>query len=142
MDMNKGISAMQSKVGKSTYSMYGSRYYTDGTADCSGAVYYALRNGGGYDFGYIPSTETLHAYMRNNGFSLIAENKDFPMQRGDVIIWGKQGFSGGANGHTGIKKKEWQECTQFIGYQVNQEKVMTLITSTGLATNILQTQTV
>lgn len=69
--------------------MYGSRYYTDGTCDCSGSVYRILRESGGFNYGYIPSTETLHDYLLKLGYEKIAENTDFPMQRGDVIIWGK-----------------------------------------------------
>ncbi|MDP1013626.1 peptidoglycan amidohydrolase family protein, partial [Klebsiella pneumoniae] len=82
--------------------MQGSRNFSDGTCDCSGAVYYGLMQAGGSDFGYIPSTETLHAYLTQNGFKLIAENIGWNAQRGDVVIWGKQGFSAGAGGHTGI----------------------------------------
>lgn len=35
------------------------------------------------------------------------------MQRGDVIIWGKKGYSAGAGGHTGIAldNQNWIECT-------------------------------
>ena len=63
MDIDAAINALKLKVGDSTYSMYGSRNFSDGTCDCSGAVYYGLRKGGGSNFGYIPSTETLHTYL-------------------------------------------------------------------------------
>lgn len=104
-----------------TYSMYGSRTGDDGTADCSGAVYTALRYGGGSNFGYVPSTETLHAYLNNNGFTLIAENTEWEMKRGDVVIWGKIGQSAGAGGHTGIcvDNQNWIECTAWQGAGTN-----------------------
>jgi len=113
MDMQKGINVVKQFVNNCTYSMFGSRYYTDGTCDCSGSVYRILREAGGSNFGYIPSTETLHAYLLQNGFELIAENTDFNMQAYDVIIWGKRGYSAGANGHTGVAldNQNWIECT-------------------------------
>lgn len=115
IDMNKAIHFGQTMVGKISYSMYGSRYCTDGTCDCSGFVYRMLREGGGSNFGYIPSTETLHSYLIQNGFTLIAENKSWNMQKGDVVIWGKKGYSSGANGHTGIciDNQNWLECTAW-----------------------------
>lgn len=111
--MEQAIAWAVSKVGKFTYSMYGSRTGADGTADCSGFVYTAIRNGGGSNYGYVPSTETLHDYLLKNGFQLIAENKGWSMQRGDVVIWGKKGFSAGSGGHTGIclDNQTWVECT-------------------------------
>lgn len=115
IDMNKAINFGKTMVGKISYSMYGSRYCTDGTCDCSGFVYRMLREGGGSNFGYIPSTETLHSYLIQNGFTLIAENKSWNMQKGDVVIWGKKGYSSGANGHTGIciDNQNWLECTAW-----------------------------
>ena len=115
IDMNKAIHFGKTMVGKISYSMYGSRYCTDGTCDCSGFVYRMLREGGGSNFGYIPSTETLHSYLIQNGFTLIAENKSWNMQKGDVVIWGKKGYSWGANGHTGIciDNQNWLECTAW-----------------------------
>ena len=96
INMETAINSLMPYVNNSSYSMYGSRNYSDGTCDCSGAVYYALRHGGGFNYGYIPSTETLHDYLTKLGFEKIAENSDFPMQRGDVIIWGQKGYSAGA----------------------------------------------
>lgn len=116
VNMEQAISKMnQLKNAGVTYSMYGSRTGADGTADCSGAVYTALRAGGGTNFGYVPSTETLHAYLLLNGFKCIAENRDWSMQRGDVVIWGRKGESAGAGGHTGIctSNQLWYECTAW-----------------------------
>ena len=115
MDIDAAINALKKKIGKSTYSMEGSRDFSDGTCDCSGAVYYGLRKAGCSDFAYITSTETLHEYLVQNGITLKAENEPFNMEKGDIIIWGKQGQSAGANGHTGIciDNQNWIECTAW-----------------------------
>lgn len=85
-----------------TYSMDGSRVGTDGTADCSGAVYAALRTGGMPSAGYVLNTEGMHNWLLANGWQRVADNSDWNAQRGDVFIWGKIGESAGAGGHTGI----------------------------------------
>ncbi|WP_367368283.1 peptidoglycan amidohydrolase family protein [Schleiferilactobacillus harbinensis] len=85
-----------------TYSMDGSRTGTDGTADCSGAVYAALRAGGMPSAGWVLNTESMHNWLLANGWQRVADNSDWNAQRGDVFIWGKIGQSGGAGGHTGI----------------------------------------
>ena len=85
-----------------TYSMDGSRVGTDGTADCSGAVYAALRAGGMPSAGYVLNTESMHAWLLNDGWKRVADDSDWDAQRGDVFIWGKIGDSAGAGGHTGI----------------------------------------
>lgn len=115
VNMETAISFLKTKVGKVRYSMYGSRNFSDGTCDCSGAVYTALRKGGASDAGYILSTETLHSWLIKNGFKLIAENKSWAMKRGDVVIWGRKGQSAGAGGHTGIciDGQNWLECTAW-----------------------------
>lgn len=98
-----------------TYSMEGSRTGADGTADCSGSVYAALRSGGASDNGYVVSTETEHAWLIKNGFKLITENTSWDAKRGDVTIWGQKGASAGAGGHTGIwlDNQNWIECTAW-----------------------------
>ena len=85
-----------------TYSMSGSRIGTDGTADCSGAVYISLVKGGAKPHSYPVNTESEHAWLIANGFELIAFNKEWNMQRGDVLIFGLKGQSAGAGGHTAI----------------------------------------
>ena len=113
INIETGLAVVQRFVNNCYYSMEGSRYYTDGTCDCSGSVYRILRESGGFNYGYIPSTETLHDYLLKLGYEKIAENSDFPMQRGDVIIWGKKGYSAGSGGHTGVAldNQNWIECT-------------------------------
>lgn len=85
-----------------TYSMSGSRIGTDGTADCSGAVYISLVKGGAKPNSYPVNTESEHAWLIANDFDLIAFNKSWQMQRGDVLIFGIKGQSAGAGGHTAI----------------------------------------
>lgn len=85
-----------------TYSMNGSRIGTDGTADCSGAVYISLVKGGAKPNSYPVNTESEHAWLIANDFKLIAFNKSWNMQRGDVLIFGLKGQSAGAGGHTAI----------------------------------------
>lgn len=113
INIETGLAVVQRFVNNCYYSMEGSRYYTDGTCDCSGSVYRILRESGGFNYGYIPSTETLHDYLLKLGYEKIAENSDFPMQRGDVIIWGRKGYSAGSGGHTGVAldNQNWIECT-------------------------------
>lgn len=123
VDMEKAISYFASKVGKIKYSMYGSRNFSDGTCDCSGAVYTSMIQGGANKLSYIPSTETMHQWLLNNGFKLIAENKGWQMKRGDVVIWGKKGYSAGSGGHTGIciDGQNWLECTAYNNLGVTQQ---------------------
>ncbi|RND66992.1 Bacteriophage peptidoglycan hydrolase [Lacticaseibacillus paracasei] len=114
-DIDKTIVFLKSKIGHVTYSMYGSRNFSDGTCDCSGAVYTGLVQGGFAPMSYIPSTETLHAWLIGNGCQLIAENTEWQMQKGDIVIWGRKGYSAGAGGHTGIciDGHNWLECTAW-----------------------------
>lgn len=103
IDINKAIDYMyQLKNRGVTYSMSGSRIGTDGTADCSGAVYISLVKGGAKPHSYPVNTESEHAWLIANGFELIAFNKEWNMQRGDVLIFGLKGQSAGAGGHTAI----------------------------------------
>lgn len=117
LNIENGISALKQQIGRATYSMYGSRNFSDGTCDCSGAVYYGLRKSGCSDFGYIPSTETMHQWLLDNNYKLIAENAEWKMQAQDVIIWGRKGESAGEGGHTGIAVdgQNWIECTAWSG---------------------------
>ena len=103
IDMDTAIDYMyQLKNRGITYSMSGSRIGTDGTADCSGAVYISLVKGGAKPHSYPVNTESEHAWLIANGFELIAFNKSWNMQRGDVLIFGLKGQSAGAGGHTAI----------------------------------------
>ena len=84
------------------YSMTGSRTGSDGTGDCSGTIYQGLRNGGASNAGWILNTDSMHSWLEKNGFQNIATNKSWTARRGDIVIFGKKGSSGGAAGHVVI----------------------------------------
>ncbi|USS92647.1 peptidoglycan amidohydrolase family protein [Fructobacillus americanaquae] len=88
--------------GKLTYSMTGSRDGADGTADCSGAMTEALYEAGASKPAYLYNTDSLHGYLEQNGYQLISTNTPWDAQRGDIVIWGQQGASGGSAGHVQI----------------------------------------
>lgn len=107
IDNNKAISWFDIRKGLLTYSMYGSRNGTDGTADCSGSITQAVRDSGASPYAYLYSTVTLGGYLSANGYTRISENQSWDAQRGDIILmsWGpSMAYSGGAGGHVGIMK--------------------------------------
>lgn len=81
------------------YAMTGSRTGADGTGDCSGTIYDSLRKAGASNAGWILNTDSMHSWLIKNGFELIATNKEWSMRRGDIVILGRKGASGGAAGH-------------------------------------------
>lgn len=89
-------------MGKLTYDMDGSRNGSDGTADCSGSMTEALYEAGASKPAYLYSTETLHSYLTQNGYHLVAVDQPWDAQRGDVVIWGQQGASLGSAGHAQV----------------------------------------
>ena len=107
IDNNKAVSWFENSKGLLTYSMYGSRNGTDGTADCSGSITQALRDSGASPYAYLYSTVTLGGYLSANGYTRISENQSWDAQRGDIVLmsWGPgMQYSGGAGGHVGIMK--------------------------------------
>lgn len=103
ISIDKAIEVMKNMMARGVrYSMSGSRNGSDGTADCSGALSYALIIGGAEQPASLPNTESMHSWLKQNGFTLIAYNKSWNMQRGDVLIFGLQGQSSGAGGHTAL----------------------------------------
>lgn len=102
VDINKVIAWFDNHMGKITYSMYGSRNGSDGTGDCSGTMTQALYEAGASKPAYLYSTETIHPYLLNNGFSLYSDNKSWTAKRGDIVVMGKRGESAGAFGHIGV----------------------------------------
>ena len=98
------INWFESRRGKLTYSMHGSRNGSDGTADCSGSISQALKEAGINIIG-LPSTVTLGTQLANNGFYRVSKNTDWNAQRGDIVLmsWGADmSSSGGAGGHVGV----------------------------------------
>lgn len=101
------ISWFDNRKGKLTYSMYGSRNGSDGTADCSGAMTQAVRDSGANPYAFLYSTVTLASYLASNGYTRISVNQDWDALAGDVILmsWGNDmSTSGGAGGHVGVMK--------------------------------------
>ncbi|URZ87056.1 peptidoglycan amidohydrolase family protein [Floricoccus penangensis] len=98
----KVISWFNSRKGKITYSMYGSRNGSDGTADCSGSVVQAVYEAGGSEPDWLYNTDSMHGYLLKNGYKLISENQEWDAKRGDIYIFGRKGASGGSAGHTGV----------------------------------------
>ena len=84
------------------YSMNGSRTGADGTGDCSGTVYDSLRKAGASNAGWVLNTDSMHNWLLQNSFDCIATNKEWTAKRGDVVIFGPKGASGGAAGHVVI----------------------------------------
>ena len=101
--MDKVIEWFQQRQGRVSYSMD----YRNGpnSYDCSSAVYHALIYAGILPQGFrIGNTETMFVDLPKFGFQRIEAdvNGYIATQRGDIFIWGKQGYTLGANGHTGI----------------------------------------
>lgn len=87
-----------------TYSMFGSRNGSDGTADCSGSMSQALKDAG-IPIQGLPSTVTLGQQLAKNGFYRVSINQDWDALTGDIVMmsWGADmSQSGGAGGHVGV----------------------------------------
>ena len=101
--MDKVIEWFAQRQGRVSYSMN----YRNGPSsyDCSSSVYHALIYAGILPQGFrIGNTETEFVDLPKFGFQRIEAdiNGYIPTQRGDIFIWGKQGQTLGANGHTGV----------------------------------------
>ena len=101
--MDKVIDWFQQRQGRVSYSMN----YRNGpnSYDCSSSIYHALIYAGILPQGFrIGNTETEFVDLPKFGFQRIEADANgyIPTQRGDIFIWGKQGFTNGADGHTGI----------------------------------------
>ena len=101
--MDKVIEWFAQRQGRVSYSMN----YRNGpnSYDCSSSIYHALIYAGILPQGFrIGNTETEFVDLPKFGFQRIEAdiNGYIPTQRGDIFIWGKQGYTNGADGHTGI----------------------------------------
>lgn len=106
--IDKIINWFKGRIGKIMYSM---EYRTGPNSyDCSSSLYYAICNAFEIQNKYPVNTENLHEFLLENGFEKITENKPWQARRGDIFIWGKQGFSSGSYGHTGI----FVDCENII----------------------------
>ena len=98
--MDKAIEWFQQRQGKVSYSMV----YRNGSAsyDCSSAIYHSLIYAGILPAGFrIGNTESEFVDLPKFGFQRIEADANgyIPTQRGDIFIWGKQGYTNGAGGH-------------------------------------------
>lgn len=101
--MDRAIEWFAQRQGRVSYSMS----YRNGpnSYDCSSSIYHALIYAGILPQGFrIGNTETEFVDLPKFGFQRIEAdiNGYIPTQRGDIFIWGKQGYTNGADGHTGI----------------------------------------
>jgi len=128
VDMELAIESMDELMRKEiTYSMYGSRIGTDGTADCSGAIYISLRKAGASNAGWVLNTDSMHNWLVQINFECIVHNRTWNMKRGDVIIFGPKGASGWAAGHIvmAINDQKVIHCNYNAnGISVNNETDM------------------
>ena len=101
--MDRAIEWFQQRQGRVSYSMInrnGANSY-----DCSSSIYHALIYAGILPAGFrIGNTETEFVDLPKFGFQRIEADANgyIPTQRGDIFIWGKQGYTNGAGGHTGV----------------------------------------
>ena len=101
--MDKAIEWFAQRQGRISYSMINRN--GPNSYDCSSSIYHALIYAGILPQGFrIGNTETEFVDLPKFGFQRIEAdiNGYIPTQRGDIFIWGKQGFTNGADGHTGI----------------------------------------
>lgn len=101
--MDKAIQWFQERQGRVSYSMINRN--GPNSYDCSSAIYHALIYAGILPAGFrIGNTETEFVDLPKFGFQRIEAdgNGYIPTQRGDIFIWGKQGQTNGAGGHTGV----------------------------------------
>lgn len=103
IDMQKVINYMVELKNRGIkYSMTGSRDGSDGTGDCSGTLVRGMEKAG-LPIGWLYNTDSMHAWLRKNGFKAVFEGYgNYTPKKGDIFVWGKEGQSGGAFGHTGI----------------------------------------
>lgn len=110
IDLKVAIKWFEEREGKTTYSQDAGSRKGPLQYDCSSSIYMALVEGGaGKTAGDYPvSTETEHEWLLQNGFNKVYEGKwgdkgDVKeVKKGDIIIWGTKGSSGGNLGHTMI----------------------------------------
>lgn len=107
--LDKMVQWFESHKGKITYSMAGSRNGSDGTGDCSGCMSQAMKDAG-FNIQGLPSTVTLGAQLKANGFEIISKNQKWTPKKGDIVMMShgsSMADSGGAGGHVGCMKDNY-----------------------------------
>ena len=147
--MDKVIEWFAQRQGRVSYSMN----YRNGpnSYDCSSAIYHALIYAGILPAGFrIGNTETEFVDLPKFGFQRIEAdiNGYIPTQRGDIFIWGKQGYTNGADGHTGIFIDQNNIIHCAYGYngihidnhdklaEINNTQYLTIFRYTGKPQNV------
>lgn len=147
--MDKAIEWFAQRQGRVSYSMN----YRNGPSsyDCSSSIYHALIYAGILPQGFrIGNTETMFVDLPKFGFQRIEAdiNGYIPTQRGDIFIWGKQGYTNGADGHTGIFIDQNNIIHCAYGYngihidnhdklaEINNTQYLTIFRYTGKPQNI------
>lgn len=98
--MDKAIEWFEQRQGRVSYSMINRN--GESSYDCSSAIYHSLIYAGILPQGFrIGNTETMFVDLPKFGFQRIEADANgyIPTQRGDIFIWGKQGYTSGAGGH-------------------------------------------
>lgn len=98
--MDKAIEWFEQRQGRVSYSMINRN--GPNSYDCSSAIYHSLIYAGILPQGFrIGNTETMFVDLPKFGFQRIEADANgyIPTQRGDIFIWGKQGYTSGAGGH-------------------------------------------
>lgn len=147
--MDKAIEWFAQRQGRVSYSMN----YRNGPSsyDCSSSIYHALIYAGILPAGFrIGNTETEFVDLPKFGFQRIEAdiNGYIPTQRGDIFIWGKQGYTNGADGHTGIFIDQNNIIHCAYGYngihidnhdklaEINNTQYLTIFRYTGKPQNV------
>lgn len=102
VNIEKALQWMIDRAGKVSYSM--SYRWGPNSYDCSSAVSNALEYAGGRLASGIGNTETMYKDLPKAGWVEVTPNADgsIDAQRGDIFLWGDEGYSAGAGGHTGF----------------------------------------
>lgn len=103
--MEQAIKWFSDRLGKVNYSM--TNRNGPNSYDCSSAVYHSLISAGIMPQGtWVGNTESMFRDLPRYGFERIQPMPGtinvFDVKRGDIFIWGRQGASAGALGHTGL----------------------------------------
>ena len=147
--MDKVIEWFAQRQGRVSYSMINRN--GPSSYDCSSSVYHALIYAGILPQGFrIGNTETEFVDLPKFGFQRIEAdiNGYIPTQRGDIFIWGKQGYTNGADGHTGIFIDQNNIIHCAYGYngihidnhdklaEINNTQYLTIFRYTGKPQNV------
>ena len=147
--MDKVIEWFAQRQGRVSYSMINRN--GPSSYDCSSSIYHALIYAGILPQGFrIGNTETEFVDLPKFGFQRIEAdiNGYIPTQRGDIFIWGKQGYTNGADGHTGIFIDQNNIIHCAYGYngihidnhdklaEINNTQYLTIFRYTGKPQNV------